>query len=281
MKLPSTKFIVFNAAAGLVTVVAVAGAVRSLLFSPSAAPCSERYASATRFSLERAGRPLAAAELQSALGGRDSGVLENLAVTRLSNGPAPVALSISLPAGSGSPLSTGERKGGVSFPWEPRSIQGNTAACLAYSVFLPADFDFYRGGKLPGIQGADVSDAMSNNFRARISWRAGGQGGAGSRVTSNGETQSAPVGLNGFSLPRGRWFKLEQEVILNTPKHADGTMRVWLDGNLVLERRDVLYRNDAKTAIAGVAADVYYDDGFGSNPKDASVLISPFELRWQ
>ena len=41
--MPDAKVIVFNAAAVLITGAAVVGLLRSLLFTPTSVPCSERY----------------------------------------------------------------------------------------------------------------------------------------------------------------------------------------------------------------------------------------------
>ena len=49
-KVPDAKVIVFNAAAVLIAVAAAAAVIRSWVFTPTAAPCSERYTSSTAFS---------------------------------------------------------------------------------------------------------------------------------------------------------------------------------------------------------------------------------------
>jgi hypothetical protein len=277
------KVILFNAAAVLITVAALAGVLRSLVFSPTAAPCSDRYTSSTVFALERAGVVLAAADLQSSVGGKDAGVLDNVAIARLKDGPAPIAMAVSLPKGSTSPFASAPPKGGMSFPWQPRPVQGKTAACLSYNVFLPADFQFNRGGVLPGISGADAAAPSPDGFTARMVWRRGEAGGATLRVMSGGETRSTPVDRESFAFPRGRWVKLEQEVVLNTPKQADGVLRVWVDGRLAVERTDLNYRAKPGVTVSGVAADVFYgtEDGAGAAPKDTKVSLTPFEIRWQ
>ncbi len=283
MKMPAPKVIVFNAAALLVTAAALAAVLRSLLISPNAAPCSERYTSSTVFPLERAGVVLTAADLQSRLGGKDAGVLENVSIARVENGPAPVAMTVSLPKGATSPNASSGPKAGVSFPWQPRLVQGKTAACLSYSVLLPADFQFARGGVLPGISGVDAADPAPDGFVARIVWRDGGHGGASNRTTSAGETRAAAAEREAFLFPRGRWVKFEQEVVLNAPKRADGILRLWVDGKLTIDRTDINYRTKPAVAISGVAADVYYgfEDGAGAAPKDTKVSMTPFEIRWR
>jgi hypothetical protein len=281
MKMPGAKVVVFNAAAVLITTAAVVGLLRSFLAKPAAAPCSERYHHSTALMLERGGALLTAADLQSSLAGRDVGVIENVSVGRIPGAPASVALTVRLPRGSTSP--DGSPRGGISFPWDPRSVQGKSAVCLSYSVLLPADFAFNRGGTLPGISGAEPGMVASDTFAARMAWREAGQGGVTLRVTSAGETRSSTAERETFAFPRGRWVRLEQEVVLNTPREADGVLRVWVDGTLAIDRGDLVYRMRPGVTVSGVAADVFYGtaSGAGAAPADTKISLTPFDIRWQ
>jgi hypothetical protein len=279
MRLPSTKFMVFNAAAALVGLAAVVAAARSVLMPAGLAPCTERYHSMTAFALERSGTTLTAADLQASLGGRDVGVLENVTIGPVKDAPAPLSVAVALRQAS-----SAEPKGGATFPWEPRVLQGKTSACLSYHVLFPSNFDFQRGGALPGITGADAGP-QGDTFVARLAWRPKAAGGATVRVAENGATRALPVERSGFDFPRGRWVKLEQEVVLNTPKKNDGTLRVWVDGTLAIDRTDIAFRAKPDVAMSGVSVDVFYgsapDDTQAMAPKETKVWLSPFELRWQ
>lgn len=280
MQLPANKVIVFNAAAGLVTVAALVAVARTTLFAPETPPCGERYLNATMFPLQRGGVMLTAADLQAGLGGRDIGVIDNLAIAKRDGAPSPVAISVKLAKGAASAHSAVAPKGGVSFPWAPRSIQGKANACLSYHVLLPADFEFHRGGALPGITGGETGE---DGFQSQFVWRANGKGGVTSRVRTGNETKAAVAERESFALPRGRWVKLEQELVLNAPKKADGVLRVWVDGKLAFERSDMKYRLAGDVAISGVSVEAFYggEDAVSAAPKDAVVWMTPFELRWQ
>ncbi len=283
MKLPDTKIILFNVAAGLVSVAAIVAVVRSFLITPGLAPCSERYASGTVFALEREGVVQTAADLQARLGGRDVGLVENAVVSKVKDGPVPVALSVNLPKGSASPLSSSPAGGGVSFSWEPNSIQSKTSACLAYSVLLPAGFEFGRGGVLPGIRGADADKQAQDGFISQLVWRAGGRVGVTNRVTSNSQLRVFPYSQEDAVFPRGRWTKVEQEVVLNAPKETRGVVRVWIDGRLVLDVNALTLRSKPEVAISGVAVDAFYngDAAGGGAPANTKLSLSPLEIRWQ
>jgi hypothetical protein len=181
MQSGNVKVILFNLAALLVTIAAVGAVVKSWLISPQTEPCSTRYASATILALERGGLPISSSDLQARLSGKDLGVAENVGIERIKDGPNAVAMRIKLAKDAASPQATAVAHGGMSFPWEPRSMRNKVAACLAYHVRLPADFEFGNGGALPGIFGAEEAMEEGDGFTAQLAWREGGQVGVTER----------------------------------------------------------------------------------------------------
>jgi Polysaccharide lyase 14 len=284
MRVPGPKFLLFNAAAALAGVAAVIAAVWSVLIPATVDPCSERYHAMTQFGLERGGNVLTAADLQASLGGKDVGVIDSVTIEPVKGAPTPLAMSVRLQKASVSPQGIATPfVGGARFPWQPHVIQGKTSACLSYHVLLPADFDFARGGALPGIAGAEGSET-GDGFVAQLAWRAAQGGGVTVRVTENGVTQAFPAERQTIELARGHWVKLEQEVVVNTPKMQDGILRVWVDGVLRVDRRDISYRNKPDVAITGVSVDVYRgtgpDDAQAAAGKAAKVQLTPLQVRW-
>ena len=285
MRLPEPKFLLFNAAAALAGGAAVLAAAWSVLMPTPVAPCSERYHAMTTFGLERGGGVLTAAELQASLGGKDVGVIDSVTIGPVKDGPAAFAMAVSLQKASVSQQGVATKfSGGTSFPWHPRALQGKASACLSYSVLLPADFEFHRGGVLPGIAGTDGTEG-GNSFAVQLAWRPKEGGGVTVRVTENGVSQAMPAERQAFEFARGHWMKVEQEVVLNTPKMQDGTLRVWVNGVLTVDRRDIAYRARPDVTVAGVAVDVFRAGG-PTDPqsaahKDAKVRLTPFEVRWQ
>ena len=301
MVLSPNKVIVLNVAAALVTVAAVGAVARSYILTPTVSACGERYRNVMTFPLERDGGILTAADLQARAGGREAGLLENVEVQRLAKAPAPVGLKVRLPKGSASPNVPEMPVGGMSFPWMPRALKGKSEACLSYGMLLPADFDGHLGGFLPGFVGAEPTGEQKESFVTRLLWFSGNEGGVSNRVTTEGGAQGAtkeaePSYLpqmqltnrldaepQSFEIVRGRWMRIDQEIVLNKPKAKDGVLRVWVDGYLVLERTDMVYRLDPSVTLAGVAADIFYagDDPSQAALKDASVFLTPFEIRWK
>jgi hypothetical protein len=273
--------VLFNAAAILIAGAAIVAVLRSLLAPSSLLPCSQRYKTSMVLPLERNGALVTATDIQAGTGGRAAAVVDNLDVVRLAGAPAPVVMSVALPKGSSPPHTDAGQLGGVSFPWQPRSLRRQPAVCLGYSLLLPADFNFSLGGVLPGIFGE--TDHGGDRFLAQAAWAQGGDVGATNHATLAGQEKRLDAVGNGVQIPRGRWVKLEQEVALNEPAHANGLLRIWVDGVLALDKNDLVYRAKGDVSLAGVAAEFFYSGGdvVSRSPADAKVFLSPLEIHWK
>jgi len=69
-------------------------------------------------------------------------------------------------------------------------------------------------------------------------------------------------------LERNRWYSVEQFIRLNTPGRSDGVMRAWIDGELVMERAGMRFRDVPELRIESVWFNVYH----GGVAKPASPL---------
>lgn len=289
MKLPSNKALMFNGAAVFLIGAAVVTQVKSFLFKPTIAPCSERYEKAVALGVERGGVLMSAADVQAAAAGSDSGVMENLTLMRVAGGPSPNAIAVSLKAGTAHPEHTKIDKGGVTFPWRPRALPASVpAACLSYDLFLGPNFDFGPGtGTLPGLVGSspNAGAAQSERFQFNFGWTAKGAPRLRSVLTAEKDGNVRDSISAETALPRGHWVRVDQEVVLNTPKKRDGVLRFWLDGELMAEKRDVMMRHSADGTIEGVMSDVYFGTSTtgsdGKSAKDEQVMLTPYELRWK
>jgi hypothetical protein len=105
---------------------------------------------------------------------------------------------------------------------------------LSYWVRFSDNFDFKKGGKLPGVcagdcpmNAGDVDPAKG--YSQRLMWRSGGQGEAYLYIPKDTEW-GLQLGTGSFTFQPGRWHHLEVETKLNTPGQSDGSLAVWLDG---------------------------------------------------
>lgn len=70
--------------------------------------------------------------------------------------------------------------GGADFYAAPLPLGNATSVTLRYSAFIPFDFDWVRGGKMPGLYGGHAGcsggNAAVDCFSTRLMWRADGAG---------------------------------------------------------------------------------------------------------
>lgn len=124
---------------------------------------------------------------------------------------------------------------------------------VQYRIKFEEGFDFRKGGKLPGLcggkayTGGNKPASKGDGWSARIMWRENGSiyqymyyveqiGNYGDYW----EWKDEAATTSGF-VP-GRWHTVTTEIILNTVNagvqtgNHDGSLRSWLDGQLVLEK---------------------------------------------
>jgi hypothetical protein len=136
---------------------------------------------------------------------------------------------------------------------------------LRYYVRFPADFDFVKGGKLPGfyggqnISGGHIPDG-SDGFSTRFMWRSEGQGEVYVYMPSSTKFGTS-LGRGSFRFTPGKWHCLEQELDLNTPGQADGQVRVWLDSEAVFEQQRLFFRSVGTLQIEGVFFSTFFGGG--------------------
>lgn len=289
--LPIAKYYPHLAGAAMVLLIGVL-AVRSVIVKEDIAQCSERFTQGMQLGLESAaGAPVSTTDLQARLAGRDWGLVENVKFIKLKDGPASVAMQIALPK-----ISTVKPdddkpapKSGMGFTWLVPKVAAARAACLTYSVWLPEDFTFGPGGILPGLFGGETQDppaqAAKGAFSVRNTWDSSGVARVRTVTADKPAGQAFPIDPESMELPRGRWLRVEQEVVLNQPGESNGALRLWIDGKLKRELFDLSFRASDQAQFRGVVADVHYGAtapaGSTPAPKPTEVRLTPFELRWQ
>ncbi len=282
MRLPSTTALLLNGAVALIAIASVLTVGRSMLIRDEIETCRARYTNAVQWSLQRDdGALLTTSDLQARLGATDWGLMERVTVVKADHG-AGNALAVDLAGRSARPAAAPSQSTGAGFEWAPQSAGPVAAACASYAFKLDRQFDFAAGGRLPGLLGGPAgSDRTAPEaFSVRVAWNEKGEldlhtqlpGVATSRALSN-EREAA-------ELPRGRWVTVDQEVILNTPGHNDGIVRVWVDGRLRFESQQVAFRTNTAAAVRGVLAEVAYVRQPAARDGMSPILVTPFEFRW-
>lgn len=248
---------------------------------PAVAPCS------ARMPLVAAPSPLpTSADAHQAIRAgfstdRTWGTEEN--VDLLNDGTA-TALRVTYPEDTSSPGDT--EVGGAGFYSAPPALQGRDHACLSYRVRFESGFDFVKGGKLPGLYGGEApsgGDEVTgeNGFSMRYMWREHGAGELYEYVVNKDDDDyGESVGRGQWYFPSGQWVQLEQEVILNDPGQSNGVVRVWVDGQPVLEQQGLVYRTSDSVHIDGLMFSTFFG-GHGEEwrtPRDQHADFADFRI---
>jgi hypothetical protein len=253
--------------------------------------CHKRFEAQTEFGLmSKSNAALSAAELQARVGAHEFGIMKNASIIQATEAPAPMVLSVKLPKGKGSVFNDPTKAGGISFRWDPRGMVGAERACLSYQVLLPSTFDFGSAGVLPGLYGgggkydAKTKSDGINGFASRVAWSSKGSGTLNLQVPGTSQNRlTRDAGVSNFSLPKGQWVAIEQEIALNTPTKEDGILRLWVNGELKINLSNVVWRKNASLTLSGVLNDVSYGsiDSDASAPADTALAISPLLISWK
>src|SRR3954471_6026417 len=202
------------------------------------------------------------------------------------------AVRVDYPAGSASSRSAnldGSSYGGAQayllFPYGPVD-----AATLSYCLRVPTDFDFVKGGKLPGLFGGTVTSGRhipdgTDGWSTRYMWRRGGAG-EGYAYLPSSVADGTSLGRGTWSIATGRWQCLAQTVVLNTPGRSDGSITVRVDGRQVFAATGLVFRTTPALRIDGVFFSSFFGGGDPSwaSPRDqhagfARISVTPLAAK--
>ncbi|KAI9433885.1 hypothetical protein H4582DRAFT_1983164 [Lactarius indigo] len=191
--------------------------------APDETPSSSKWTSPTFFS------DLSAFKVTRFSSGKQNlevvaGVTPDAENTALADDPSYVFY----PKGS---INPGQRpQGGSQFYAAPLDLRNARSVTLAYSVFFPSDFEWVKGGKLPGLYGGRTGcsggDAADDCFSTRLMWRARGAGELYLYAPKDRQTPS----------------------LCNTPPLSDGGFLLEVNGRVALDLSDVFYRDVQKSS---------------------------------
>ena len=238
--------------------------------------------------------------------GRISDAIENESVTLDPLNSGAKVLQVAYGKGTASPAYSRAQKlkpGGTQF-FVPFQAEYERAT-LSYWVLFGDDFNFVKGGKLPGlasngelISGGETPDGK-NGFSLRLMWRSNGAGelyayipkaenehllkNPGTELSINKSTGI----IYGWSIQRGawtfssqKWHHIEEEVIVNQVGKADGVVKIKIDGKEVLSQTDIVMRTTDKLKIGGLFFSTFYGGSSSdfATVKDEKAYFRDFSL---
>lgn len=189
-------------------------------------------------------------------------------------------LRVRYPAGS-----FGADKGGAGWRF---AFGTHEAAEIRYEVRFDAQFDFVKGGKLPGLCGGPKTitggDAVNglDGFSARVMWRKDGRGQAYvyhmHQPSKYGDEFDFPAD---FRFTPGKATTIRIQVEMNAAGKKNGQLRVWADERLMVEKTDLQWRKGTTYGVDSVLFNTFHggSDTSWAPPRDVWAEFSGFQVR--
>lgn len=167
--------------------------------------------------------------------------------------------------------------------WKLELDAGYDELFLTYRVRFHDNFDFVRGGKLPGlIGGAGNTGGQkpdgTDGWSARMMWRTDGS--SSSPLSPDRanivqylyhpdqpQTFAEDFPWDDNSANQWKifdsdvWYHFQHRIVMNTPGQNDGVVQAWLDGEQVLDVQDIRFRDVASLQID----QMYFSTFFGGS----------------
>lgn len=180
----------------------------------------------------------------------------------------------------------GPQKSGYNFQ---SRLSANKIKTLNYEVWFSPDFDFVRGGKLPGFcggKGATGGDPATGNngFSTRIMWRKDGKAinyiYHVNQKSRYGDDFQWVKGKEEVSFQRGVWQKIRMNVSLNDPEKSNGIVQTYLNDELVFEKKDFVFRTNKKIQIDRLCFNTFFggDDSTWAPKKNEKLMIQNVKI---
>lgn len=191
--------------------------------------------------------------------------------------------------------SVGPSQGGAQ--WKTFLAGSHDTVTMGYRVRFGTDFDFVKGGKLPGLCGSKCNTGGNvpndtDGWSARLMWR-DTAGHAVQYLYFPGQP-----GTYGLDLPwkidgkactfgKGQWHEVRTRIVLNTPRRngqpalANGRITSWFDGQLALDTAGFLLRGEDTMHVNQFYFSTFHggSDSSWAPSRDVSALFDDFDIR--
>lgn len=210
---------------------------------------------------------------------------ENLRINE-SEGNTLKNITVHYPAASydpGSMVRLGLPYGGIEF--KSRLEQPRECLILTYELKFDNNFNFVKGGKLPGLYGGVGNTGGKiptgyDGFSTRFIWKEQGVGAMYAYLPSS-QTWGTAIGRGAWVFTVGQWQTLEQLVQLNTPGRADGAISIWHNGQLVVTQSGLVFRLDRRLKVDGLLFSTFFGGNNASfaTPVNTNIQFRNFVMR--
>ncbi|KAI0930313.1 hypothetical protein AcW1_009041 [Taiwanofungus camphoratus] len=213
------------------------------------------------------------------------------------NSSVPV-LQVTYPAGSYSHDTGGAQLYAL---WNASHGSAFNSMLLAYEVAFDADWDWVKGGKLPGLRGGPDIDGCdgglaangSSCFSSRVMWRTDGEGEvyayfltpeslcSDSDFICKSDGYGTSIDRGSFSFVSGQWNRITLLVRLNNPGHtANGQVSLYYNNIQALNEGILQWRNSSNLNIGGLFLSTFFggNDSSWATPQTVHAYFRNFQM---
>ena len=167
---------------------------------------------------------------------------------------------------------TSPSKGGTQFYIYPLENIVTGHVSFEFEVLFPSNFDFVKGGKLPGLfggrPGCSGGDSALDCFSGRFMWGPSSSGYCYLYIPKNVAHLPEFCQLTGFPkcdqqygfglagranyFPKDKWNKIKETIKLNTPGQANGRLTISVNGNQIFDYDKIIFRTTNSISINGI-----------------------------
>jgi hypothetical protein len=212
--------------------------------------------------------------------------MENITLIPDRTGRFKTVMRVRYPAGSASPAVTrlGAPSGGAQFLASLGQLPQEKMRLRYFLRFSP-NFNFVKGGKLPGLYGGTANSGGntptgSDGFSARLMWRKQGDGEIYAYLPGSSDDYGTSLGRGSWRFHPGIWYEVEQELQLNTPGQSNGWVQIWIDQKPVFRAEQLNFRDVSSLKIDGLFFSTFFggNDRSWATPKDVYIDFADFAI---
>lgn len=158
----------------------------------------------------------------------------------------------------------GSRRSGAQIKF---GISATQSATCRYRLRFGPDFEFVKGGKLPGLAGGTATSGKKrpdgSGWTARLMWRQRGEAVLYLYHMDQRKDYADDFPLGVRFVPN-RWYQIRQRVQVNEPDLANGAVQIWVDGRQVLNQQNLRLRSGDQAPVDCF----YFSTFFGGNGEE-------------
>ena len=161
---------------------------------------------------------------------------------------------------------------------------------LTYEVMFAPDFNFVKGGKLPGLCGGSGASGGNpatgtNGFSARIMWRTGGRivsyvYHVGQASQYGDDFQWLDASSNSAYFSKGVWQKVKSVVTMNDVGSSNGSIRTYFNDVLAFQKTNFVFRTVSTINVDTLCFNTFFggDDSTWAPTKKETLYIRNLKI---